>query len=154
MIDKINELIEINLNYLLTQQRFSSFRFRDLNNRPFADFDNKQLANFMIKEGLISLNGQNFTLTPTGLFIAKNGGWIKHLDDEDKLIAEKQSKIDARQQLETELAKSSIDANKLNEKIAEQNFKDKKSNKITTWINIIIGILNLGLLVLQLLKAG
>ncbi len=154
MIDKINELIEMNLNYLFTEPNFSSFRFRDLNNRLLIDLYNKQLINFMIKEGLITLNGQNFTLTPSGLFIAENGGWMKHLDDEAKLIAEKQSKIDARQQLETELAKSNIDANKLNKKIAEQNFKDKKSNKITTWTNIIIWILNLGLLVLQLLKAG
>lgn len=54
---------------------------------------------------------------------------------------------------ELALAESNLAANKLNKKIAKQNFKNEKSNKITTWINIVIGIINIGLLVWQVVKS-
>lgn len=58
-----------------------------------------------------------------------------------------------REDLELTLAKSNLEANELNKKIAKQNAKNENQNKISTWINIVIGIINIGLLIWQILKA-
>lgn len=50
------------------------------------------------------------------------------------------------------LAKSNIEANELQKTIALKNESDRKANKTYTWINIGIGIINLVLLAIQLLK--
>ncbi|MBA0885145.1 hypothetical protein [Flavobacterium undicola] len=77
----------------------------------------------------------------TKKFIEK-GGFSK--------IEEKKIK---KEKFEIKLAESNLAANKLNKKIAKQNLKNEKNNKITTWINILIGIINIGLLIWQVLKA-
>lgn len=55
--------------------------------------------------------------------------------------------------LELELAKSNIEANQLNREVAARNQKNEKSNNIATWINVGIGVLNIGLLAWQLLHS-
>ena len=57
-----------------------------------------------------------------------------------------------KEEYEFQLAESNLAANKLNKKIAKQNLKNEKNNKITTWINVVIGVINIGLLVWQVLK--
>ncbi|MCY1314126.1 hypothetical protein D9M70_647300 [compost metagenome] len=57
-----------------------------------------------------------------------------------------------KEKFEFTLAESNIKANKLNKKVARQNLKNERNNLITTWINIAIGVLNLGLLMWQILK--
>ena len=54
--------------------------------------------------------------------------------------------------LEFELAKSNIEANKLNKEIAERNRKNEITNSFATWINVGFGLLNLILLIWQLIK--
>ena len=58
-----------------------------------------------------------------------------------------------KDKLEIDLANSNLEANKLNKKIAKNNAKNEKKNRISTWINIGIGIINVGLLIWQILKA-
>jgi replicative superfamily II helicase len=77
----------------------------------------------------------------TKKFIEK-GGFSK--------IEEKKIK---KEEFEFELAKSNLAANKLNKKIAKRNLKNEKNNKVTTWINIVLGIINIGLLIWQVIKA-
>lgn len=73
-----------------------------------------------------------------------SGGFKKAYEN---LIEENKNK-----RLEIDLAKSNLQANKLNKKIANQNEKNEKFNKYSTIINISIGVLNAGLLVWQILK--
>lgn len=92
-------------------------------------------------------------LTRKGEDIIKiHGGIEKYLENEAKSISEQQSKVDTKEQLETELAKSNIDANKLNAKIALQNAQNESKNRIAMWINIAIGVLNAALLAWSIMK--
>ncbi len=80
--------------------------------------------------------------------LKSNGGFSKIFENE-----ESQKNLDEeRENLERELAKSNLEANKLNKKIAKRNIKNQKINRITTWINVVIGLINIGLLVWQILK--
>ena len=90
------------------------------------------------------VNGYRFSVFPTGLIesFLKNGGFTKI--EEDKI--EKTNKDNKIKETEFKLAKSNIKANELNE-------KNSKFNKWTTIFNIIIGLLNIGLLIWQILKA-
>lgn len=77
-----------------------------------------------------------------------SGGFTKIENDRKEEVI----KIEEREKLEADLAKSNLKANKLNKKNAKQNEKTEKRNRITTWINIIIGFLNIALLIWQILK--
>lgn len=63
-----------------------------------------------------------------------------------KELYEEYEEENKRKKLEYDLAKSNIEANKLNKK------NEKRVRKMT-WINIAIGVANLGLLVWQILKS-
>ena len=54
--------------------------------------------------------------------------------------------------IELKLTESNIEANRLNESIAKKNEESEKFNKYSTISNIIIGLLNIGILVWQILK--
>ncbi len=112
--------------------------------------ENREIFNVMLSRGILhNLGGGVLHTNDLSYKICKRGGWLKHLEIEEKIESEKEDK----EKLEIELAKSNIKANKLNAKIAEQNKKDKRSNKIAMWINISIGIINLAAIIWQLLKA-
>ena len=68
-------------------------------------------------------------------------------------IVETNNRNKLKDTLEIDLAKSNLEANELNKKIAKQNAKNEKKNRITTWINIGIGIINVGLLIWQIIKS-
>ena len=71
----------------------------------------------------------------------EHGGFENIYQDELNRL----EKLKEKETLETDLAKSNIEANVL-------NIENARKNKWYTWINIIIGVLNLVLLALQLLK--
>lgn len=70
-----------------------------------------------------------------------------------KEIESKEIAKELKESLEIDLAKSNLEANKLNRKIAKQNTENEKKNQVSTWVNIGIGIINIGLLVWQILKS-
>lgn len=82
----------------------------------------------------INLNGYSFT---------------SFQDIRDKELAK-----ELKEKLEIDLANSNIAANILNKEVAEQNTKIQKRNNITTWVNIVIGILNFSALLWQIMKAA
>jgi len=55
--------------------------------------------------------------------------------------------------IEIKLAKSNLEANILNKSIAKNNEENEMFNKYSTIANIIIGLLNVGLLIWQMLKS-
>jgi hypothetical protein len=83
----------------------------------------------------------------TKLFLEKGG-----YTELEKIEINKVKISIQKENLETELAISNIKANKLNRKIAKQNIKNEKQNQLATRINIVIGLINIGLLIWQTLK--
>jgi hypothetical protein len=88
-------------------------------------------------------------------YILKTKGWdfTSFKEIEEKELAKTKS-VAEKEKLEIDLAKSNIEANILNKEVAEQNTKIQKRNNITTWVNIIIGILNFLALMWQIIKAA
>lgn len=155
MYDNIDEIIEINLNLLgNSNDRFvMKFEFVDMNGNVLGDED--RFAEYLVQKGLIRIepsSRQRCDLTDTGYGIFKSGGWIAHLNRVAESKAQQQIKLDQREQLETELAKSNIEANKLNAKIAEQNRIDRGLNKIFLIINAFFAVINIAIAILQLIK--
>ncbi len=105
------------------------------NERPVGDIRISQYNSIIIADGR------------TKSFL-DNGGFTE-IERISKVQYEKDVEIE---NLELELAKSNIEANKLNKKVAKENAKNEKRNQISTWINIGIGILNIGILIWQILK--
>jgi len=73
----------------------------------------------------------------TKRFLDDGGYTLREQEDESELEQEKRHK-----ELEYKLAESNIRANEINEKVA-------KRNKTTTIINIILGLINIGLIIWQ-----
>lgn len=155
MFENLDELIEINLNLLCKTNTKSIMRnsFQDQEGNSLRNSD--RFANILNKKRLIDLEkGQGYRcdLTEFGHTIFKNGGWLEYLRQTELLNEKELLESKLKENLEIELATSNLEANKLNKKIAEQNTKNEKQNKIATWVNIGIGIINAGLLIWQILK--
>lgn len=156
MIENIDELIDKNLKIIFDTDKKSVMRteFVELNDRKL--YESQRLAEIMDEKNLIKLEYSKkyrCDLTEFGLEVSQNGGWLEYLKNKAKTDKKLKEEIKKRDELEYELAKSNIEANKLNQKIAKQNAKNEKSNKIATWVNVAIGIINIGLLVWQIVKA-
>jgi len=92
-------------------------------------------------------------ITPETKEIIKTYGSLsKHFDIIAESKAQEQAKIDTKEQLDTELAKSNIETNKLNAKNTEQNRKDSVFNKIFLIINVVFMAVNILIAILQLMK--
>lgn len=155
-MEDIDELIDMNLNliYQADRNQMFSHEFVDINGRKLTQqYRGIEFQRHLETEGLISTDETLCTITRKGIGIAKNGGWKKHLlevSEAEKLL---ETQKNAKEELEQELALSNLEANKLNKKIAKRNEQNEKKNRIATWINIGIGIINIGLLVWQILKS-
>lgn len=157
MLNNINELIEINLARIANAHNYSLFRtdFVNENGRSMHS-TSERLADFMESKGLINIEPTKrfrCDLTEFGLAVSQNGGWKKYLEVSEMLHENERIENDYKSKLELALAESNLEANKLNKKIAEQNQENEKKNQISTWINIGIGIINIGLLIWQILKS-
>ncbi len=76
----------------------------------------------------------------------EHGGFAKIYQDElNRIERENES-----EKLEINLAKSNLEANELNKSIAAKNDRNEIRNNIGMWVNIFIGVLNIGLIVLQI----
>lgn len=92
------------------------------------------------------------TLLPSGERACESNGWIEYLKIKRQIDTLKQFSQAQKEDLEIELAKSNIEANKLNARIANQNEKDRKRNRIFLIINAVFAIINILIAALQLLK--
>jgi hypothetical protein len=151
----INELIEVNLK-LLYEVNNNSLFFDDFvdcdGNELYATFRVDHFASEMKNRSLITIKDSLCIITEFGFNIVNNGGWLKHLIEIEKVEKISLEQKNIKDQLELDLAKSNLEANKLNRDIAERNTKNEKKNQITTWVNIIIGILNFSALIWQIIK--
>lgn len=75
-----------------------------------------------------------------------------HAFKSDQLMREfiRHNRVEEMEQLEISLAKSNIEANELNKKIALQNSQNESKNRIAMWVNISVGVLNIVLLAIQI----
>jgi len=149
----INELIEVNLKLLSEVDRNSIF-FDDFidceGNELHLTFRTDFFASEMEKRNLISIANSLCFITEFGLNIVENGGWNKYLIETKKAKNLSQEQKSIRDKLEVDLAKSNLEANDLNKKIAKQNKENERKNRFSTWVNIIIGILNFAVLIWQI----
>ena len=149
--------IDRNLKILCESRNTSEFDLTNFENhfgrKMMSSNESKAFASLMEREELIRVFGDFCALEKFGLEVFNSGGWLKYLSDKEKQDKAQELKIRERENLELDLAKSNLEANKLNKKIAKKNAKNEKFNRISTILNIIIGILNIGLLIWQILKA-
>jgi len=150
----INELINFNLNLLNEGIDIRPLEFKNTNDEYLTDEKSLALFNKMISESLIFLDQfKRIQLSTRAYEIISNGGWLKYITGIENEIVETNNRNKLKDTLEIDLAKSNLEANELNKKIAKQNAKNEKKNRITTWINIGIGIINVGLLIWQIIKS-
>ena len=108
----------------------------------------------MISESLIFTDQyKRIQLSTRAYEIINIGGWLKYITDIENENLETENRNKLKETLEINLAKSNLKANELNKKIAKQNSKNEKKNRISTWVNIGIGIINIGLLIWQIIKS-
>lgn len=127
--------------------------FTDLSGKQMRD--SKRFAEILDSKGLINLEytkKYRCDLTEFGFEVCNYGGWLKYIKDKSEQEQQSESENKEKEEIEFKLAKSNLEANKLNKRIAKRNEKNEKSNQISTWINIVIGIVNVGLLIWQILK--
>ncbi len=84
--------------------------------------------------------------------IDKYGSLSRYLNEQNSNILQQQNKETQKELLEIELAKSNIEANKLNKITADRNAKNKTGNTIATWLNVAIGLVNIAIIIWQLTK--
>jgi len=124
------------------------FTYKSLNKSLFPELNIDQVKflidNIILEKPELIKRIENFLdndlIQPTGLIndFLNNGGFSKlEKQKKEKLIDIKKLK-----DLEYKLAKSNIRANEINEKVA-------KRNKRETIINIILGLINIGLIIWQ-----
>ena len=150
MFERLDEIIDKNLKLIFESKSQSSIRLYDLENKSYNNNDTKRLAKIMQDKELVFAADRKCDIAPLGLIVSKEGGWLTHLANKAKIGTEQQTKVDTKEQLETDLAKSNIEANKLNAKIAEQNSQNESKNRIAMWVNISVGVVNTVLLAIQI----
>lgn len=106
----------------------------------FLETNNLLNATWVSSGDVAMINSSDFTCNAVKTNILENE-YNKQKQKEEKEI------------LEIELAKSNIDANKLNAEIAKKNERNRRANNIATWINVSVGLINLGIIIWQLMKA-
>lgn len=103
----------------------------------------KQIDDTIDEIAVVNINEDTAIIRSTGMTqtFLDQGGFVQvSLDEKNEEIESKE-----RANIEFELAKSNIEANRLNIKVAKRNKKE-------TVINIILGLINIGILIWQLLK--
>lgn len=149
ILDKILDVV-IESNSMINYRRFDEYEHfnylsdekRKLEFQRLIDyFENYNCAD-IIKHGCFnSLDKNQITQR-----FKNNGGFGGKYQEELKLI----KRVEERDKLETELAISNLEANALNKAIADKNDKNERKNTIGMWVNIIIGVLNIVLIVIQI----
>ena len=150
----INELIDFNLNLLKEGMDIRPLELKNTNSNLLNDEKSLALFNKMISESLIFTDQfKRIQLSTRAYEIINIGGWLKYKTDIENEIIETENRNKLKEKLEIDLAKSNLKANELNKRMAKQNAKNEKKNRISTWINIGIGVINVCLLIWQILKS-
>lgn len=150
------EITEKNLpkifDYHEKNRAFYISDFEGLEDEFFNKYDCERIATYMENHGLIDWDVERVHLTEFGENVIKHGNWLSVQEKQKKREEEISNSAKEKERLELDLAKSNLEANRINAIEAKRNQRDRKHNRITTWINIAIGILNFGILIWQILK--
>ncbi|KGL59032.1 hypothetical protein [Polaribacter sp. Hel1_85] len=130
------------------------------NNGKLIDISEIEENKEQLKSVIKDLKEREFIETePYPPNVKINDGWVSAGDSEKpekckiKFLGIEYLDNLERSIIELNLAESNIKANNLNKNIAKKNEKNEKFNKFSTISNIIIGLLNVGLLIWQILKS-
>jgi hypothetical protein len=92
MMENINELIDKNLKllYECRDNKMASSHFLDINNKKLTlRSSGHRFDNELVERGLVRENGDFCIFKEFGYKIAKNGGWLKYI--ENKKVDENQN---------------------------------------------------------------
>ena len=156
MLENIDESIDRNLKLVFESNNHSIFRHEFVDEKGRRLKQPARFSDLLESKGLIDVEAsqrKRCDLTEFGFKVSEMGGWLEYLRAKVEHDNQIETQNREKEDLELNLAKSNLEANKLNKKIAKRNEKNERKNMITTWINIGIGIINVGLLVWQILKA-
>lgn len=150
-----NELIDFNLNLLKDDLDIRPLELKNIDNEMLSDDKSLTLFKKMVSESLVYTDRfGRIQLLARAYEIIELGGWLKFIIDSEKSKVDIENKNLLKENLEIDLAKSNLEANKLNKKIAKQNTENEKKNRISTWVNIIIGVLNFLAILWQIIKSA
>ena len=151
----INELIEFNLNRINNDEDVRKLELKGLDNKTLSNLNCLTLFDRLISESLIDTDRfERIYLLSRAYDIINYGGWNKYIKDSEEEKKELNNKNNLKEKLEIDLANSNLQANELNRKIAKQNKENEKKNRVSTWVNIIIGLLNFLAIVWQIIKSA
>jgi hypothetical protein len=143
-----DEYIDVNLKKIYADNG-GKIAFVTRNNRHGNANTLSELTELFQQHNLAEVKATRSILTSFGEEVCKVGGWIKYLELQTKINQEKKEKIKEIEDLEIELAKSNIEANRLNAKIAKQNRKDNRFNRAFLIINAVFAAINILIAILQ-----
>lgn len=105
----INELIDFNLNLLKDGLDIRALELRNVDNKILEDEKSLALFNKLISESLISTDQfKRIQLSTKGFEILSNGGWLKHVENENSksdFLAKKEALDFEKSKVDLELAK-------------------------------------------------
>lgn len=102
MINKIDDLIENNLNLLYKSPKQSMFYLDmiDETGKHFNRVSGERFTNILINHGLITRDNERCDLTEKGFNICQNGGWKKSIQTLKDLEKNEHQKNEYKSQLE------------------------------------------------------
>lgn len=150
----INELIDYNINIIKQTSDVYKLELRGLDGKILNNEMCLTLFEKLSSESLVGINtnGKIYLLSKA-FEIINYGGWIKYLTETKNTKNEIDEKNRIRENLEIDLAKSNIEANKLNREVSERNAKSERFNKIMSIFNFIFVIINCCMLIWQIIKS-
>ena len=143
-----NEWIDANMENICNHKS-GRIKYVNTNNKSPNKVETDKIAQELSLLDLADANAMSATLRPLGEHVCKVGGWLRHLEIEQQVDTLKKFNQTQKEELEIELAKSNIEANRLNARIAERNGRDSRFNKIFLIINAVFAAINVLILILQ-----
>nr|WP_314895597.1 hypothetical protein [uncultured Flavobacterium sp.] len=125
-MNEVNDFINLNLNiiYSSKEKKMFSTNFLDVNGKKLTQIEKGlQFQIYLESEGLITTNKSLCTITPKGIKISENGGWIKYLIDTEKNIAEIENKKQIKENLEVENLKLQKEASEYQKSIRDKEYQ-------------------------------
>lgn len=121
-------------------------------NKSPNKYETEKISHELALLDLADADAMSARLRSFGEKVCNAGGWLKYLEIIRQVDTLKEFNQIQKENLEVELAKSNIEANKLNAKIAEQNRNDSRFNRTFLIINGVFAAINILIAILQWTK--
>jgi hypothetical protein len=140
MINRINELIDINLKLICESKRNEIYTNDFLHideKRMFARVETDNFAYEMESRNLIRKNGYLCTVTEFGYEIFKSGGWLKYVEATKKNKEKELIKAEEKESLDSELKILQRESLEYQIKIRDQSDRIRDLDEQIKMINLL-----------------